>query len=93
MAVAESKTWSKTKVQGLLRHRGGGLYARLYVAGKEKWVSLGTSVLEVAKVKMVEEKAAIRAVLRDGWAPARGTIAVKAAIAVYLVRLENRVGL
>jgi hypothetical protein len=31
------KTWSKTKGQGLLRHKSGRYYARLYVGDKEKW--------------------------------------------------------
>lgn len=69
------------------------MYARLYIAGKEKWVSLGTSVLEVAKVKMVEEKSAIRTARRDGWAPVRGTISVQLAIDGYRDRLKNRVSL
>jgi hypothetical protein len=43
------KTWTKTKIQGLLRHKSGRYYARLYVGDKEKWVSLHTNLLETAK--------------------------------------------
>ncbi len=43
------KTWAKTKIQGLLRHKTGIYYARLYLGDKEKWVSLRTNLLEVAK--------------------------------------------
>ena len=39
------KTWNKTKIQGLLRHKAGWYYARLYVRDKEKWVSLKTTLL------------------------------------------------
>ena len=46
------KTWTNTKVQGLMRHKSGRYYARLYVGDKEKWVSLKTDVFEVAKVRM-----------------------------------------
>ena len=46
------KTWNKTKVQGLMRHKSGRYYARLYVGDKEKWVSLKTNLLSVAKARM-----------------------------------------
>ena len=54
--TVKNKTWSRTKVQGLLRHRGGEYYARLYVSGKEKWVHLKTQHLEVAKARIEERK-------------------------------------
>jgi hypothetical protein len=47
------KTRNKTKVQGLLRHRSDRYYARLDVGDKEKWVSLKTDVLEVAKATVL----------------------------------------
>ena len=50
------KTWSKTSVQNLVKHWRGGYYARLYIAGKERWKSLQTTVLEVAKAKLREEQ-------------------------------------
>jgi hypothetical protein len=39
-------------VQGLPRHKSGRYYARLYVGDKEKWISLRTNLLSVAKAKM-----------------------------------------
>lgn len=50
------KTWSKTSVQNLVKHRSGGYYARLFLGGKERWRSLRTKVLEVAKVRLREEQ-------------------------------------
>ena len=50
------KTWSKTSVQNLVRHWRGGYYARLYVGGKERWKSLRTKALEVAKSRLREEQ-------------------------------------
>jgi hypothetical protein len=38
--------------KGLLRHRGEGYYARLYLGGKEKWLSLATPALAIPKAKM-----------------------------------------
>jgi hypothetical protein len=57
--MSQSKTvqrWSKTSVQGLVRHSSGTSYARLYAGGKEGWKSMKTSVLEVAKKKLREEQ-------------------------------------
>ncbi len=49
------KTWLKTNVGNLVKHRSGGYYARLYVGGKERWTSLRTKVLEVAKARFREQ--------------------------------------
>ena len=46
------KTWEKTKVQNLVRHRSGRYYARMFGNGKQRWKSLGTAVLEVAKCRL-----------------------------------------
>jgi integrase len=89
----KNRTWSKTKVQGLLRHRGGTYYARLYVAGKEKWLSLDTTVLEIAKAKFTDEKAALAEARKTGWEPKAGMITMQAAIDAYRLGLELRVGI
>jgi hypothetical protein len=39
------KTWQRTGTQGLLKHRGGGYYARFFPYGKTKFVPLGTTVM------------------------------------------------
>lgn len=49
-----SKTWEKTKVQHLVRHKSGRYYARLFLNGKEIWKSLKTSHLSVAQAKLAE---------------------------------------
>jgi len=41
--------WTPTKVQSLYRHQNGRYYARTFAGGKEKWTSLRTTVLSVAK--------------------------------------------
>lgn len=46
------KTWEKTRVQFLLRHRSGAYYARVYAGGKEHWRNLETSHFQVAKVRL-----------------------------------------
>ena len=50
------KTWNKTRIQGLLRHKSGAYYARIFAGGKEKWLSLKTNLFEVAKAQMKSDK-------------------------------------
>ena len=89
----KNKTWNKTRVQGLLRHRSGTYYARLYINGKEKWLSLDTTVLEVAKAKLDKEKEAMAEARRDGWKPKNGKILMKEALDAYRERLKLRVSI
>ena len=50
------KTWRETDVGNLVKHRSGGYYARLCVAGKERWKSPRTTFLEVAKAGLPEQQ-------------------------------------
>ncbi len=50
------KRWTKTGIQGLVRHSSGTYYARLFSGGKERWKSLRTTVQEVAKNRLREEQ-------------------------------------
>lgn len=52
--LATSKTWEKTKVQHLVRHKSGRYYARLFLNGSEMWKSLKTSHQSVAQAKLAE---------------------------------------
>lgn len=51
-SVAENATWTPTKVQFLYRHKNGRYYVRTYAGGKEKWNTLRTTLLSVAKNRM-----------------------------------------
>jgi integrase len=46
------KTWAKTRLQNLLRHKSGRYYARAFADGKEVWKSLKTSHFSVAEAKL-----------------------------------------
>jgi integrase len=89
------KTWNKTKVQGLLRHRTGLYYARLFVGDKEKWVSLKTKLLEVARARMRSDETVSE--VRDTQDRQKevrsGKMAVRDAVALYKQSLEQRVAL
>ncbi len=88
-----AKTWSKTKTQGLFRHRGGKYYFRAWVGGKDKWVPLGTTSIEIAKAKFQQEKKALMEAARSGWEPQAGSIKGMAAIESFRQNLKLRVGI
>ncbi|MEY2520560.1 MAG: hypothetical protein QOF24_2319 [Verrucomicrobiota bacterium] len=46
------KTWQKTRISNLIRHKSGRYYARAYSNNKEVWKSLKTSHFSVAKAKL-----------------------------------------
>lgn len=48
------KTWEKTKVQFLVRHKSGRYYARLFQNGKEIWKSLKTDHFSIAQAKLAD---------------------------------------
>ncbi len=54
------KTWEKSRVQFLLRHKSGGYYARVYAAGKEHWKNLDTSHFSVAQARLPDALKEIR---------------------------------
>src|SRR2546430_14434287 len=49
-----TKTWERTRIQNLLRHKSGRYYARTFTAGKEVWKSLKTRHFEVAQARLAE---------------------------------------
>jgi integrase len=48
------KTWEKTRLQNLVRHKSGRYYARAFAGGKEDWKSLKTSHFSVAEARLAE---------------------------------------
>jgi hypothetical protein len=49
-----TKTWERTRLQNLVRHKSGRYYARAFAGGKEVWQSLKTSHYSVAQAKLGE---------------------------------------
>jgi integrase len=49
-----AKTWQRTRLQNLVRHKSGRYYARAFANGKEVWKSLKTSHFSVAQAKLAE---------------------------------------
>jgi integrase len=48
------KTWEKTRLKNLVRHKSGRYYARAFEGGKEVWKSLKTSHFSVAQTRLAE---------------------------------------
>ena len=67
-------TWERTPVQNLLRNESSGrYYARWTISGKQKWVSLDTDVLSVAKLRLADEAKRIEGLRRSATAVTDGT--------------------
>src|SRR5260370_30944310 len=49
-----TKTWERTRLQNLIRHKSGRYSARAFAGGKEVWKSLKTSHFSVAQAKLAE---------------------------------------
>jgi integrase len=49
-----TKTWERTRLPNLIRHKSGSYYARAFAGGKEVWKSLKTSHFSVAEAKLTE---------------------------------------
>src|SRR5205823_7954383 len=50
----QTKTWERTRLQNLVRHKSGRYYARAFAGGKDVWKSLTTSHFSVAQAKLAE---------------------------------------
>jgi integrase len=49
-----TKTWEKTRLKNLVRHKSSRYYARAFAGGKEVWKSLKTSHFSVAQARLAE---------------------------------------
>lgn len=54
------KTWNKTRIQGLYKHRNGRYYTRTFGGKKEKWHAHKTADYDVAKLKHEKYMADLR---------------------------------
>jgi integrase len=61
-----TKTWERTRLQNLVRHKSGRYYARVFSGGKEVWKSLKTSHFSVAQAKLAEFLKEHRQRVRNG---------------------------
>lgn len=87
--VKKETVWSPTQVQFLYRHRNGRYYVRTFAGGKEKWTSLRTKLLAVARNRMREHvDAAERQRITGKTAEAVGKMTFGEAVATYREQLK-----
>jgi len=82
--------WTPTNVQFLYPHRNGRYYVRTFAGGKEKWASMKTRLLTVAKNRMKDHVDASERLKASGEAQvAAGSLSFGNALETYRKRLEN----
>lgn len=83
--------WKPTRVQFLYRHKNGRYYVRTFASRKEKWTSLKTTVLSIARNRMREHVDAAERQRLTGTASsvASGSLSFGRALKEYQVRLKT----
>jgi integrase len=89
METGKLAVWTTTKVENLLRHKGGTYYGRFRLGGKRILVCLKTSVFTVAKVRLREEAIRVEKARGTTVAVAAGDVAIRDLIATYKERFES----
>jgi len=76
-------TWERTKTPHLYRHRNRRYYLRTFFGGKEKWTSLKTTILAVAKQRLKEHEQAADARRLSGIHAVSGPLSYAQALAIF----------
>ena len=84
-----TKTWERTRLQNLLRHKSGRYYARAFAGGKEVWKSLKTSHFSVAEARLAEFLKEHRERVSNGNGEASAKMRFAAAAADHLRNLYD----
>jgi integrase len=84
-----TKTWERTRLQNLVRHKSGRYYARAFAGGKEVWKSLKTSHFSVAEARLAEFLKEHRERVRNGNGDASAKMIFGEAAADHLRNLDD----
>lgn len=83
-------TWTKTRVQSLVRHKKSGrYYARLFEGGKERWKALKTDQPGVAQARLAEMLKERKKRRATGHAAASGKMTVGHGLAIHRRRVAS----
>ncbi|MGB8353270.1 MAG: hypothetical protein WCD79_05235 [Chthoniobacteraceae bacterium] len=93
LTEATVKTWAKTRVQNLLRHKSGRYYARLFFKGKEIWKSLKTSHFSVAEARIAQEQKDHSTRKSKAVDPASAKMTFKQAATLHMRRINDDVSI
>ena len=88
-AESTVKTWEKTRLQNLVRHKSGRYYARLFLNGKEIWKSLKTAHFSVAEAKLAEVRREHKKRKGIEVDPANAKMTFAQAAEIYLRRVDE----
>jgi integrase len=86
-----TKTWERTRLQNLIRHKSGRYYARAFVGGKEVWKSLKTSHFSVAEARLAEFLKEHRERRSNGNGEVSAKMTFGEAAAIHLHKLDDNV--
>jgi integrase len=86
-----TKTWERTRLQNLVRHKSGRYYARAFAGGKEVWKSLKTSHYSVAQAKLAEFLKEHRERVSNGNGEVSAKMTFGEAAAIHLRNLDDNV--
>src|SRR5947207_8681342 len=86
-----TKTWERTRLQNLIRHKSGRYYARAFAGGKEVWKSLKTSHFSVAQAKLAEFLKEHRERASNGNGEVSAKMTFGEAAAIHLRNLDDNV--
>jgi integrase len=86
-----TKTWERTRLQNLIRHKSGRYYARAFAGGKEVWKSLKTSHFSVARAKLAEFLKEHRGRVSNGNGEVSAKLTFSEAAAIHLHNLDDNV--
>ena len=84
-----TKTWERTRLQNLVRHKSGRYYARAFAGGKEVWKSLKTSHFSVAQAKLAEFLKEHRERVSNGNGEVSAKMTFGEAAAIHLRNLDD----
>jgi len=88
-----TKTWEKTRLQNLVRHKSGRYYARAFASGKEVWKSLKTSHFSVAQARLAEFLKEHRQRVRNGNGQVSAKMTFGEGAAIHLRNLADNLSL
>jgi len=88
-----TKTWERTRLQNLVRHKSGGYYARAFAGGKEVWKSLKTSHFSVAQAKLAEFLKEHRQRVHNGNGEVSAKMIFGEAVAIHLRSLVDNLSI
>jgi integrase len=86
-----TKTWERTRLQNLIRHKSGRYYARAFAGGKEVWKSLKTSHFSVAEARLAEFLKEHRERRSNGNGEVSAKMTFGEAAAIHLHNLDDNV--